>query len=196
MKSARLWSGALALLVAFAWAGPATAGDPNGNFMLRVLGAVVDPDTNVGMVTADGEPVDGADADVETEVIPAATLTYFFNKNLALELFCRFANIGIDGEGGLAGTKLGTSWIFPPIVTLQYHFDGMGGFKPYVGAGVQYIHFFDENSNLGGSLDIDDAFGFALQAGVDVSLGDGWYLNADVKKIWMSTDVTWDLGGW
>ena len=54
-------------------------------------------------------------------------------------------------------------------MTLQYHFDDMGGFKPYVGAGVQYIHFFDENSNLGGSLDIDDAFGFALQAGVDVS---------------------------
>lgn len=71
----------------------------------------------------------------------------------------------------------------------------MGGFKPYVGAGVQYIHFFDEGSNIGGKLDIDDAFGFALQAGVDVTLGDGWYLNADVKKIWIDTDVTWTNTG-
>jgi outer membrane protein len=87
-------------------------------------------------------------------------------------------------------------WIFPPVVTLQYHFDDMGGFKPCVGAGVQYIHFFDEGSNLAGSsMEIDDAFGFALQVGADVSLGDGWYLNADVKKIWLDTDVTWDLGG-
>ena len=31
----------------------------------------------------------------------------------------------------------------------------------------------------------------------DLALGDGWYLNADVKKVWMNTDVTWnntDLG--
>ena len=199
MKRARLWSGTLALLVGLAWVGPATAGDPNGDFMVRVLGAVVNPDTNVNSLTLNGGAVDGADADVDTEVIPAATLTYFFNKNLAVELFCCFANIGIEGKGALSGLgKLGTSWIFPPVVTLQYHFDDMGGFKPYVGAGVQYIHFFDENSNLGGSLDIDNAFGFALQAGVDVSLGDGWYLNADVKKIWLDTEVTWtdtDLGG-
>jgi len=187
----------LALLVAFAWVGPATAGDPNGNFMVRVLGTVVDSDTDVGSVTSSVlSPVAGADAEVETAVIPAATLTYFFNKNLAVELFCCFANIAVEGKGALSGFgKLGTSWIFPPVITLQYHFDGMGGFKPYVGAGVQYIHFFDEGPNIGGKLDIDDAFGFALQAGVDVSLGDGWYLNADVKKIWIDTDVTWTNTG-
>jgi len=35
----------------------------------------------------------GVDADIDTEVIPAATLTYVFNKNLAVELFCCFAGI-------------------------------------------------------------------------------------------------------
>ncbi len=29
----------------------------------------------------------------------------------------------------------------------------------------------------------------ALQAGIDVSLGGGWYLNADVKKSWLDTKV-------
>ena len=40
----------------------------------------------------------------------------------------------------------------------------------------------------GPSVDIDDAVGFTLQAGVDVSLGGGWYLNADVKKTWLDTE--------
>jgi outer membrane protein len=71
----------------------------------------------------------------------------------------------------------------------------MGSFKPYVGAGVQYIDFFDTGTgaNLIGAtkVDIDDAWGFTLQAGVDVSLGNGWSLNADVKKTWLDTTVTW-----
>ena len=40
-------------------------------------------------------------------------------------------------------------------------------------------------------MSIDDAVGFTLQAGLDISLGDGWYLNADVKKTWLDTTVTW-----
>ena len=40
-------------------------------------------------------------------------------------------------------------------------------------------------------VDIDAAWGFTLQAGVDVSLGNGWSLNADVKKTWLDTTVTW-----
>jgi outer membrane protein W len=43
----------------------------------------------------------------------------------------------------------------------------------------------------GPSIDIDDAVGLTLQAGVDVSLGGGWYLNADVKKTWLDSEATW-----
>ena len=79
----------------------------------------------------------------------------------------------------------------------------MGKWQPYVGAGVQYIAFFDEGTGdniLGASkVEIDDAFGFTLQAGVDIGLGDGWSLNFDVKKTWLDTTVTWHnnaaLGG-
>jgi outer membrane protein len=65
---------------------PAVAGSEDGNVMIRVLGTVVDPDTEA-TVRAGGAVIPGADADVSTEVIPALTLGYFFNKNLALELF-------------------------------------------------------------------------------------------------------------
>ena len=180
---------------------PSVAGDYNGNFMARVGATVVHPDTEADVFVGGVGPLPGFDADVSTEVIPSLTLTYFFNRNLALELFCCFANHEIDGKGVLAGIDLGDTWIFPPALTLQYHFDSMGGMKPYVGVGVQYINFFGEGrlsgatgglAVLNGSkLDIDDAFGFTLQAGVDIPVGDGWYLNADVKKTWLETDAKW-----
>jgi len=181
---------------------PAAAGSDSGDAMIRVLGTVVNPDTDA-TVKAGGLVIPGANANVSTEVIPALTLSYFLNKNLALELFCCFARNEIDGKGSIAGLhEIADTWIFPPALTLQYHFTSMGAWKPYVGAGVQYINFFNTGTGdnlLGASkVSIDDAFGFTLQAGLDFSLGNGWYLNADVKKTWLDTTVTWRntaLGG-
>ena len=68
----------------------AEAGSETGDVMVRVLATVVDPDTDA-TVRAGGAVIPGADADVSTEVIPALTLSYFFNPNIALELFCCFA---------------------------------------------------------------------------------------------------------
>ena len=34
-----------------------------------------------------------------------------------------------------------------------------------------------------------DSFGPALQAGLDIALGGGLYLNLDLKKVWIRTDV-------
>lgn len=201
MKQIKRLIGVVALLAGAASALPAQAGDDNGNFMVRVLGSVVAPDTDVSSVAINGVAIPGADADVSTQVIPALTLSYFLDKNWALELFCCFTKHNVDGKGSLAPLgEIADSWIFPPVVTLQYHFDHMGGFKPYVGAGVEYMHFFSEGTGANllnaASVDIDDAWGLALQAGVDVSLGNGWYLNADVKKVWLNTDVTWNnIGG-
>ena len=174
---------------------PALAGSEQGDFMVRILGSGVLPDADAG-VSVGGVAVSTADADVSDEFIPAATLTYFVTKNIGIELFCCFAQHTADAEGSIAALgEIADFWIFPPALTATYHFDGMGAFKPYVGAGVQYIHFFDESTTTTDTVDIDSAFGFTLQAGVDVSLGDGWYLNADVKKTWIDTDVTWKNAG-
>jgi len=97
----------------------------------------------------------------------------------------------VDAELDGAG-KVADFWVFPPALTLQYHFDSMNGFKPYLGAGVQYILPFSEDGKgalAGDTVTVDDALGFTLQAGVDVELGQGWYLNADVKKTWIDHDV-------
>jgi outer membrane protein len=102
-KLARGTVAALALTACTAGAAlPAMAGDEHGNFMIRGLVTVVDPDTDA-TVYAGGARIPGANADASTEVIPATTLTYFFNDNLAVELFCCFAKHELDATGSIAG---------------------------------------------------------------------------------------------
>lgn len=187
---------AAAAMGAIVAATPASAGDYNGDFLVRLQGTVVAPDASATVFAPGGALVPGADADISTEVIPTLTLTYFFNKNIAAELFCCFAKFDVQGEGVLKGADLGDTWVFPPIVTLQYHFDSMNGFKPYVGAGVEYIAFFSEGDSktLNAVTNIDNAWGFALQAGFDLEVGNGLYLNADVKKVWLDTEASWGTG--
>ncbi|MCB1443289.1 MAG: OmpW family protein [Methyloceanibacter sp.] len=188
---------AFALAVSLAGvAKPALAGDQHGDFMIRGLVTGVLPDSSA-TVFAGGSRIPGADAEASDEVIPAMTLTYFFTDNIAVELFCCFSKHEIDAAGSIAGLgELGDTWIFPPALTAQYHFNPNGTFKPYVGAGLQYIAFFDEGTGqnkLGAAdLSIDDGLGFTLQAGLDISVGNGWYLNADVKKTWLDTSAKWN----
>ncbi len=37
----------------------------------------------------------------------------------------------------------------------------------------------------------DDSWGFVLQAGTDIDLGDGWSLGLDAKKVWEDTKLTY-----
>jgi outer membrane protein len=181
-----------ALLVLSLGAATASAGNYSGDTLVRIEGTVVVPDSSA-KVYSNGSYVPGASAEVSTEAIPSLTITHFFTKNIAAELFCCFAKFNAEGKGALKGADLGDFWAFPPIVTLQYHFDPIGVFKPYVGVGFQYIHYFDGSRSpaTGGRIDLDDSWGVAIQGGVDMEIGNGWYLNADIKKVWLDTDASW-----
>jgi outer membrane protein len=140
----------------------------------------------------------GFDAGVSDQWSPATTLTYFLNRSIAVELFCCFSRHSVDlrapaGLASLSG-EVAEAWIFPPALTLQYHFTGLGNFRPYVGAGAQWIHFFAESS--GGNrlsttgVSFDDAFGVTVQAGPDIAIGGGCHFNVDVKKSWLDTTAS------
>lgn len=174
------------------------AGDYNGDFMVRLQGTyLLTDDENKGLNSSILGDLSGvADTSTTNSWLPTATLTYFINKNVAVELFCCFGSAGIQLEDkglGISG-ELGHVWMFPPALTLQYHFTDMGPFKPYLGVGAQWIHFFDEKlgDNVVGAskIDVDDAFGVTLQAGFDYEIGNGLYFNADVKKSFLNTEVT------
>lgn len=187
----------LATTTAFGALTPAGAGDYSGDFMIKAGVSGVLPNSDFDGLALNGTPIAafaGDIADVDDSWVPSLTLTYFATKNIGIELFCCFAQHGVEAQGALAAAgvgELGETMIFPPILTLQYHFDSFNGIKPYVGAGVQFIHFFDESSELANnSLEIDSAFGFSLQGGVDFELGQGWYAGADVRYTWLETEAT------
>lgn len=197
----RISMGLAALAMGMSFGQAASAGDYNGNFMVRLQGTYLQTDDKLKSLTTgatDLKTALRADAEVSDVFLPTLTLTYFLNKNLAVELLCCFSKHHIDFTSAAAPAlngKIAEAWIFPPALTLQYHFDGMGAFKPYLGVGAQWIHFFKEKiptNTLGASgVNFDDAFGVVLQAGFDYQLGGGWYFNADVKKSFLDTKVTW-----
>ena len=159
-------------------------------------------DDNNG-VLLNGGAIAGADAHAKDVWLPTATLTYYFTPNIAAELFCCFAHANVYGEGALAGLgqdKLANTWTFPPVLTLQYHFDRIGAIRPYVGAGVQWIHYFNSKSNLTGALGgydsvkFRDSWGPAIQAGFDFDIGRGWSLGFDAKYVWENARITWTDG--
>lgn len=180
-------------------AGVASAGDSDGNWQVRVgvTGLLFDDDVPSVRTTTglDLKAAVGADAKIPNEVVPTATITYFFTKNWAIEAICCTAHVKAKGTGGLAGAgEIVDAWVLPPIITAQYRFDRRFGFQPYVGVGAQWIHYWAgkaDNALGASSVSIDDSFGLALQAGIDYDLGDGWSLNLDVKKTWIDTTITW-----
>jgi outer membrane protein len=124
--------------------------------------------------------------DASTENTLELDFTYFATQNLGLELILATKKHDITA----AGVPIGDVSLLPPTLTLQYHFDPDGPvFRPYVGAGINYTRFYDINL-LNGAATVDNSsWGGALQIGVDFPLDKRFFLNIDLKKIWIDTDV-------
>lgn len=122
---------------------------------------------------------------VNNKVFPEVDISYFFSPNFATELILTYPQ---KHDVRLAGSKIGTLKHLPPTLTAQYHFTGVPGFRPYVGAGVNLTLFSDVELPAGLSVK-KNSTGLALQAGFDVPMGGGWLFNVDVKKVQIKTDV-------
>jgi outer membrane protein len=112
-------------------------------------------------------------------------VSYFFTPNIAAELIL---TVPQKQTVYLGGTSIGTFKHLPPSLLLQYHFTGLTGYKPYVGAGLNYTRITDVNLGLGATLE-NDSWGGALQVGMDIPLDKNWSLNFDVKKVYIRSDV-------
>ena len=142
------------------------------------------------MVRARAVHLDSANGDttglglgVNNKWIPEVDISYFFNKNVAVELV-----LTVPQKHTLSSSTavMGTLKHLPPTLMAQYHFD-VAGYKPYVGAGINYTRF--SSVNIGGPTLEKDSWGPALQVGVDIPLRGNMYFNVDVKKVYIRTDV-------
>lgn len=151
----------------------------------------------IGVIPDEGSESDdiAGDVDIDDAYVPELDITYFFTKNIAAELILAVAPHDVSwNEPTLGNLDLGEVLLLPPTLTLQYHFNPEGRLRPYAGAGLNYTFFFTQDDGQFESIDYDDSFGYALQAGVDYEFRPNWLLNFDVKKVFLDTDVEIDTG--
>ncbi len=131
----------------------------------------------------------GGTADVGNDAQLSITAEYFVRDNLGIEIL---AATPFEHDINIAGVGFaGTTKHLPPTLSLNYHFPTNSAFKPYIGAGVNYTAFFQEDSPLG-SLELEDGFGLSVQVGMDYELKNGGALRANLRWIDIDSDVTLD----
>lgn len=147
-------------------------------------------------VKLNGEGQVGSNISITNSVVPELDISYFFTKNIAVELILGTTPHNVKAAGSLASVgRIGRTWLLPPTLTLQYHFYLTENIKPYVGAGINYTFFYNNKSrNDFTGFKLENDVGFALQVGLDYMIDQHWGINFDVKKIWLRPDAKAYLG--
>ena len=154
---------------------------------LRAVGVAPDESASIGII--------GGDVAISNALIPELDFTYFFTENFAAELILGTAKHDVQAINTAAGdVNLGSVWLLPPTLTAQYHFytSNKKVFKPYIGAGVNYTLFYNVKSGDVADVSYDNALGYAAQLGFDLMLDETFFINVDVKRLFLSTDVSVD----
>lgn len=168
------WSWLPAVLAIGMMAGAAQAAQ--GDWLARARVININPDASSSALNLDAS----------TETTLELDFTYFVTRNLGLELILATKKHTITA----GGANIGSVALLPPTLTLQYHFSPeSASFRPYVGAGVNYTRFYDIGLLNGAATVEKNSWGGALQLGADIPLNKTFFLNIDLKKIWIDTDV-------
>jgi len=194
-------AGVLDFFTADAPGGGFHAGDFLGH--VRVIGVLPNVDAPAHLFV-DGAPLGPTGkVDATQSIEPEADLSYFITDSIAVEAIAGTTKHSLHLSGTTANellgndnVNIGSARLLPPTITLKYYFQPQAAFSPYVGAGINYTMFFDTHQEMAaqgivnGAFHIQDALGAAIQAGIDYNVAGNWYLNLDVKHIFLNTAAT------
>jgi outer membrane protein len=196
MKSTKIAKLALACTLALAPLSSFAA--QSGDWLLRAGVTSVNPDDSSSNVVVGGADL-GIGVNVDNNAQLGLNVAYFLSENWAVELLAATPfdhDIGLNTVGALGSTKH-----LPPTVSALYYFNAGEGIHPYVGLGLNYTIFFDEeftsaNRDAGfADLDLDSSFGLSTQLGVDIDINEKWAFNASVRWIDIDTEASYTAGG-
>ncbi len=179
------------MIVAFVLGASVGLAEAADSWLVRVRTVAFMPDVSSSVSAI------GGSVDADNDYVPELDITYFFNKNWAAELVPATTRHNMHDNGSTLGNvDLGRVSLLPPILTLQYHLFPDRNLRPYVGAGVNYTIFYDQDAPRGTvtAIDYENNFGWALQVGFDVAIDRRWALNFDLKKVFLNTDVALNGG--
>jgi outer membrane protein len=175
-----------------------------GDWILRVGAATVAPNEssdNIILPTSPPTVLKGVSVSDDTQV--GLIGAYLLTDTVGLELL---ASTPFEHDISIRGTSIdaGSAKHLPPTLSLQwYPRGGQDGWQPYLGMGVNYTIFFDEEVDpdledaLGaiiGATDVDlelkDSVGLSAQAGIDFPITQNLSLNLGVWYIDLGTTAT------
>ncbi len=169
----------IALTIGFA--GTASAFEP-GDWLVRVGASYVSPSSD------NHETVS-----VESATSATFNITYMMTDIWAVEVLAAYPfKHDLELQNG---TKIGSTKLLPPTVSIQAHFRPTEKFQPYVGFGINYTSFSSEKTTgplEGTNLSLGSSWGFAGQVGFDVLINDTWFLNMDARYIDIETKAKLD----
>lgn len=131
---------------------------------------------------------------VDDNVRPTLTFEYFVADKIGVEVLAAWPfehTVSHPALGDIVKTKH-----LPPTISVNYHFTNKSSVTPFVGVGVNYTTFWDDNAIgllTGTPVSLDDSWGIALHAGLDFKLTERSSLRTDIRWIDIDTDVT--VGG-
>lgn len=193
---------AAALAGAAIVAAPVHAKDNDGAVQIKLLGTAVLPDGKIEQVNTDLVGLPGAtQTEANDNFVPTLAIEYFVSSSVSFETICCMTQHDVDAVSGLPGAELvSNARLIPATVTAKYHLDA-GAVKPYLGAGMTYFLWISDKPGaatvpLGVTdTDLSDEFGFVLQGGVDIPLGDSGYgVTFDAKRYFVDTTARWYAG--
>lgn len=160
-----------------------------GDLKLRVGAAGVYPTGESEDITA----VPGAKVEADSAWSLGLSLTYMFTDNIGLGVLGAYPfTHDVKGSGSAGLGKVAEVTQLPPTVTVQYFFNNSSPVTPFVGAGLNYTVFWDEETEgalAGTDLDLDPSWGYALEAGIDYDINDKWMVSAQVYYINIETEA-------
>ncbi|QFU76547.1 hypothetical protein EY643_13260 [Halioglobus maricola] len=183
----------LAVAAALASGAAVTQAYEAGDWILRAGAVTVAPDADSDIVDESLPVTVDVDDDTQLSIIGA----YMVDPYWGIELLAA-TPFSHDIDVNEVDAQAGETKHLPPTLSVQWYPRGAAdGWQPYVGIGVNYTYFFDEEANSDleaivgkADLDLDDSFGLSASAGVDIPLGENWALNAGVWYIDIDTTAT------
>lgn len=185
------------LLLASGLLGPVTTAVAYeaGDWLVRGRVININPNDSSGSLFVNGADTGSKGVTVDSDTVPELDITYMITRNWGVELILGYSEHTAKGEKSWAGLgDVVDTKVLPPTLTLQYHFLPDANIRPYVGAGVNYTYFFDEDvssssllNQAGNSVKLESSWGWAVQAGVDIAINQDWFVNMDVKYLDIDT---------
>ena len=168
----------LPLMIAAALASPVAMAPQAGDILVRGGLAFVSPQSS------------GNDFEINDNAQLGLTLTYMATDNFGVELLAAtpFSHSVKMGDTEVAKVKH-----LPPTLMAQYYFgDVQSKVRPYVGIGVNYTTFFDEQGRgplSNADVSLDNSWGMAGQGGLDMAINDRWCVIGSAWIMDIDTDV-------